>query len=200
MPPPESPFFGVPDPIVDLCTGLVDFVERAVGIRPDYAMDTLSLVDHYALDARKEVARRPELVDLTAQGLGAYFGEVARRNLGAFWKVPGPNFHDWQICGETAYVALNPIGVGYDALFGSTEHGGPSSQLKLAPEDEDAVKQRLDALPPVRPEEFSTLCTRLEALEIVMDCVRGEAGRRGYDEVTYGPADYGGAPLRLQDF
>lgn len=197
---PESPFSGVPTPIVELCNGLVDFVERAVGIRPDYAMDTLSIVDHYAVQARSEVSQRPELVDLTAQGLGAYFGEVARRNLGAFWKVPSPNFHDWQICGETAYVAINPIGVGYDALFGSTEHSGPSSQLKLAPEDQEPVKQRLDALPPVRPEEYATLCTRLETLEIVMDCVRGEAGRRGYEDVTYSPHDYGAAPLRLQDF
>jgi hypothetical protein len=195
----SSRFLGVPQPIVDLACNLVDFVERSVGIRPDFSMDTLSIVDHYATIARAEVEKRPELADLTAQALGAYFGEVARRNLGAFWIVPGPNFNDWSLCGETAYVSINPIGVGYDALFDSNTHGGPTSPLKVSAEDRVEVARRLDQLPPVRDSEFFTLCTRLEVLEIAMDCIRGQSDSRGYTEVTYSAEDYGSGLRPLSD-
>ncbi len=188
---PQSPFFNVPQNIIDLSGSLVDFVERALGIRPDFSMETLSLVDHYALQARAEVAHRPEALDLTAQALGAYFGEVVRRNLGAFWVLPSPNYHDWALCGETAYISINPIGVGYDALLGSTDHSGPSSQLKLSGQDRDQLVSRLESLPALGDDEYFTLCTRLEVLEIAMDCIRGQASARGYDEITYSADDYG---------
>jgi len=195
----ESPFFNVPQNIIDLSGSLVDFVERAVGIRPDFSMETLSLVDHYALAARAEVARRPEILDLTAQALGAYFGEVVRRNLGAFWVLPSPNYHDWTLCGETAYVSINPIGVGYDALLGSTDHSGPSSQLKLSGQDRAQLVIRLENLPETAEGEYFTLCTRLEVLEIAMDCIRGQATARGYDEITYTAEDYGTGVRGLQE-
>jgi hypothetical protein len=190
MPSNNSPFFGVPQPVVDLAGSLVDFVERAIGFRPDFSSETLSLVDHYAAEARSVVKNRPEVLDLTAQALGAYFGEVARRHLGAFWVVPGSNLNDWTLCGESAYVSINPIGVGYDALLGSTEHSGPSSHLKLSGEDRAEVIRRLDQLPTVSEGEFFTLCTRLEVLEIVMDSIRAQANLRGYSEVTYSAEDY----------
>lgn len=196
----ESPFFGVPQQIVELAGSLTDFVEKAVGIRPDFSPDTLSIVDHYAAEARKELENRPELADLTGQALGAYFGEVVRRSEGALWQVPSPNFHDWKLCGVSAYVSINPIGVGYDALRGGTDHQGPASALKLAPEDREAVQNRLANLPEVPDEEYYTLCTRLEVLQIVMDAVRGEQSRRGYDEMTFTEDDYEGDLRPLGDY
>ncbi len=196
----ESPFFGVPQQIVDLASSLTDFVEKAVGIRPDFSPDTLSLVDHYAQEARKEVENRPELADLAGQALGAYFGEVVRRSEGAFWHIPSPNFHDWKLNGVSAFVSINPIGVGYDCLFGRTEHHGPASALRLAPEDQKAVQERLDNLPEVPPEEFYTLCTRLEVMQIVMEAVRAEQSRRGYDEMVFSEDDYGAGLRPLGDY
>lgn len=187
---PQSPFFGVPTQIVDLSSSLVDFVERATGIRPDFTPETLSIVDHYALIVRKEIETRPELHDLAGQALGAYFGEVVRRSEGAFWQVPSPNMNDWRICGISAFLAVNPIGVGYDALVGSTDHSGPSSQLKLATEDRQAVDARLDNLPPVEESEFYSLCTRLEAIQIAMEAVRALASSRGYEDMVYTEEDY----------
>lgn len=197
---PESPFFGVPQQIVDLSSSLTDFVEKALGIRPDYSPETLSIVDHYALLTRKELESRPELADLTGQALGAYFGEVLRRSEGAFWQVPTPNFHDWQLCGLTAFVSVNPIGVGYDALLGNTDHLGPNSAFKVAPEDREAVKERLERLPEVPESEYYTLCTRLEALQIVMEAVRAEQSRRGYDDMVFSAEDYGGGVRALGDY
>lgn len=186
----SGPFEGVPLAVADLCQATGDFVERSVGIRPDYTPDTLSLVDHYATVARQELRRRPEVLDVTAQAIGAYFGEVVRRSLVGFWRLPSANQHDWQICGQAAFVAINPLGVGYDAVRLGTDHGGPSSQLKVAPEDRQAVEQRLATVPPVAEEDFYTLCTRHEVLEIVMEAVRSEAERRGYDEILYDEDDY----------
>lgn len=197
---PESPFAGVPQQIVDLSCSLTDFVEKALGIRPDFSPDTLSLVDHYALLARKEMENRPEVADLTGQALGAYFGEVLRRSEGAFWQLPSPNFHDWQLCGMTAFVSVNPIGVGYDALHGNTGHAGPNSSLKVAPEDRDTVQNRLARLPAVPDDEFYTLCTRLEVLQIVMEAVRGEQSRRGYDDMVFAADDYSGELRPLGDY
>ncbi len=197
---PESPFFGVPQQIVELAGSLTDFVENAVGIRPDFSPDTLSIVDHYAAEARKQLESRPELADLTGQALGAYFGEVVRRSEGGFWQIPSPNFHDWKLCGVTAFMTINPIGVGYDALFGGTDHHGPASALKLAPEDREAVEHRLANLPEVPADEYYALCTRLEVVQIVMDAVRGQQSRRGYDEVTFTADDYEGELRPLGDY
>lgn len=196
----ESPFFGVPEQIVDLAGNLADFVEKAVGIRPDFSPDTLSIVDHYAAEARKDLKNRPELADLTGQALGAYFGEVFRRSEGAFWQLPSPNFHDWKLCGVSAFVSINPIGVGYDALYGGTDHHGPASALKLAPEDQEAVQTRLANLPEVPADEYYTLCVRLETMQIVMDAVRAEQSRRGYDEMTFTADDYEGLLRPLGDY
>lgn len=186
----SGPFEGVPASIVDLCQSASDFVERSVGIRPDFTPETLSLVDHYAQIAREELQNRPEVLDVTAQAIGAYFGEVVRRELAGFWRIPSANQNDWQICGRAAFVAINPLGVGYDAIRQGTDHSGPSSQLKVAPEDRQAVEQRLANLPPVAETDFYTFCTRLEVLEVVMEVARAEAQKRGYDEILYDEDDY----------
>jgi hypothetical protein len=194
--PARTGFEGVPEQIVDLCRSLTDFVERAVGIRPDYTPETLPLVDHYVREARGVVAERPELLDLSAQAVGAYFGEVVRRHLVGFWSVPSPNLHDWQVCGEAAFVAINPIGVGYDALAQGSEHGGPSSQVKLAAEDRALVEARLAELPVVREDDYYLLSLRYEVLELTMEAVRAQATERGYGDTTYTVEDY--APLPPQ--
>ena len=189
--PETGPFAGVPDAIVQLCGSLTDYVEAAVQIRPDYTPETLPLVDHYAQTVGGVLRDRPEVLDLSAQAIGAYFGEVVRRHLAGFWIVPSQNKNDWLVCGEVAFVAFNPIGVGYDAAVSSTDHHGPSSQLKLAHEDRALVAARLEQLPQVRDTDYFSLSTRYDVLEIVMEAVRAQAGARGYDEVTYDARDYG---------
>lgn len=183
-------FEGVPEPVVELALGCVQYVQRSLQFELDFEPETLPLVDHYVRQVRTELARRPELLGLIAPAVGAYFGEVVRRHLRGFWRVPSSNVHDWQVCGKAAFLAINPIGVGYDALAGSEEHDGPRSMLRLAPEDRDRVRERFDALPPVEEDEFYALTTRLEALEIAMEAVRSELIRRGYDEVEFDEEDY----------
>lgn len=189
----------MPLPIRDLCQSLTDFVERAVGIRPDFTPETLPLVDHYAKLTRESLSERPEVLDLAAQGLGAYFGEVVRRHLAGFWVVPSPNFHDWLVCGRAAFVAINPIGVGYEALVFGGESPGPSSQLRLASKDREFVELRLKSLPEVPEEEFFSLATRFDVLHIVYDAVLGKAESEGLGEASYELEDYGFSTAILED-
>lgn len=181
----------VPEPVVDLCRSLSDFVHQAIGYRPDYTPETLPFVDHYLNEARRTLDGRPEIVDLMAQAAGAYFGEVVRRTLTGFWRVPTPNFHDWQLCGEAAYFAFNPIGIGYEIVTRGGEHSGPSSAVRLSAEDVELVRARLLALPEEREEAYYTLSTRYEFLEIVAEAVRAQAENRGYTEMMYSDEDYG---------
>jgi hypothetical protein len=183
-------FEGVPEPVVELALGCVQYVQRSLQFELDFEPETLPLVDHYVRQVRAELPRRPELLGLIAPAVGAYFGEVVRRHLRGFWRVPSGNVHDWQVCGKAAFLAINPMGVGYDAIAGSEEHDGPRSVLRLAPEDRDRVRERFDALPPVDEDEYYALTTRLEALEIAMEAVRSELIRRGYDEVEFDEEDY----------
>jgi hypothetical protein len=180
----------VPEPVVELCQSLSDFVEASLGIRPDFTPETLPLVDHYVAEARGNLEARPEILDLTAQAVGAYFGEVVRRHLAGFWHVPTPNHHDWLLCGESAYFAINPIGVGYESVTGRPDQEGPSSAIKLANEDREAVHAKLANLPPVPESEYYSLSARLEVLETVVDVVLGLAQERGYGETTYDSRDY----------
>ena len=195
-PPPQAPantpgtWENVPGPVVDLCQSLSDFVEAALGIRPDFTPETLPLVDHYVTEARMNLEGRPEVLDLVAQGVGAYFGEVVRRHLAGFWHVPSPNHHDWLLCGESAYFAINPIGVGYETVTGRPDHDGPSPAIKLANEDREAVHAKLANLPPVPESEYYSLSARLEVLETVVDVVLALSQDRGYGETTYDARDY----------
>lgn len=182
-------FEGVPESIVDLCRSMTDFVERTVGIRPDYTPDTLPLVDHYVREARAELERKPAVTDLTAQALGAYFGEVVRRAFTGFWSLPSPNYHDWQLLGQAAFFAFNPIGVGYEVLTRG-QHGGPSSELRMAKEDTDLVRARLLSLPEEREESYYSLSTRFEVIELAVECIRAQAESRGYSDMSYDLEDY----------
>jgi hypothetical protein len=187
---PEDELEPAPEPIAELAASCSSYVRRAVGFDLDGTPETLPLLDHYLGTVRATLDGRPELADLLVRATGAYFGEVARGRMNGFWLVPSGNVHDWRVCGRTAYLHLNPIGVAYDALFASTEHGGPRATLHLLPEDRDVVERRLSALPEVDEAEYHALSTRFEVIEIVLAIVRELSAGRGYADTEYDERDY----------
>lgn len=179
-----------PDEILELSRTAVEYVARSLGTTPDFSPETLPILDHYARQVRDTLGERPQLLELLARATGAYFGEVARHVIDGFWLLGSNNLHDWRLCTRSAYLHFNPFGVAFDVLSASTEHGGPRSNLDLAPEDRDAVDARLRALPPVSEDDYYTFSTRLEVLEIALDAVRRSMQQRGYGETTYDERDY----------
>jgi hypothetical protein len=180
----------VPEPIAELVRACLDYVKRALGTDLDFTPETLPLLDHYLSEARAEVTAKPELAELTAHAAGAYFGEVLRRQMRGFWRTPSASLHDFQVCSSVAFVAINPFGVAYDALFAGTDHGGPRSNLRLAAEDQGYIAARLATVPEVPEDQFFLLTTRIEVIEITVEALRARLEEQGYSETEYTPQDY----------
>jgi hypothetical protein len=170
-----------------ICT---QYVHRAIGVELDLCPETLPVLDHYVDQVRRDASERPELVGLIAPVVGAYFGEVARRHLDLFWRLPSADAQTWQLCGRSVFLALSPIGVAYDVLCWSTEHAGPSSELRLAPDERELVDQRLANLPSVTEKEYFMLATRLEAIEITSEALRAQMLRAGSADIEFDRRDY----------
>jgi hypothetical protein len=179
-----------PEPIADLVRACLDYVKRSLGTDLDFTPETLPLLDHYLSEVREELSAKPELAQLTAHAAGAYFGEVLRRQMQGFWRLPSGNLHDFQVCSSVAFVSINPFGVAYDALYGTTEHDGPRSNLRLAPEDHPYIAARLATVPEVPEEQYYLLSTRIEVIEITVEALRARLEEEGYAELEYTPEDY----------
>jgi hypothetical protein len=179
-----------PEAIVELVRACLDYVKRSLGTELDFTPETLPLLDHYLSEVREELTAKPELVELTAHAAGAYFGEVLRRQMKGFWRMPSSSLHDFQVCSSVAFVSINPFGVAYDALYGSTEHGGPRSNLKLAPEDHGYIAARLATVPELPEDQFYLLTTRIEVVDITVEALRARLEEEGYSETEYTPEDY----------
>ncbi len=160
-----------PAEVVELVTALRGYVHRAVGLDVDGTPETLPLVDHYVELVRTERAQRPEVVALVTPALGAYFGELLRQRIGGFWRLPSMDVHRWRVCSRQVRLAVNPVGIAYEALFRGEPHQGPSAEVELDADERELVAARLAALPGVREEEYYLLSTRLEVLEIVADAL-----------------------------
>lgn len=180
----------VPTPIDELAQTCVSYVHRALGVTLDFEPETLAVLDHYASTVRAEVGRNPALAAVIAPAVGAYFGEVVRARLSGFWRLPSANPQDWTVCSRVAYLAINPLGVGYDAIYGGTDHDGPRSTLRIAPEDSEYLDERLAALPPVAEDEYFFLTTRFEVLEVATEALRAKMEQEGYGGTEYTVEDY----------
>lgn len=180
----------IPAAVDELARSCVRFVYAAVGFELDFSHETLPLLDHYLLEAREQIASRPEAAPLVAQSLGAYFGQVLAAELSGFWRVPGPDSHAWLLCLQPVFLAVNPIGIGYDVLFAGARHDGPSPELRVARADREFVEQRLEALPPEQEQDYYTFATRFDALHVVADALAGQMQSQGLEDVSFELADY----------
>jgi hypothetical protein len=179
-----------PDPIPEYVNACLDYVRRALGFELDFSPETLGVLDHYVGTVRGTLSDRPELAPLVARATGAYFGEVVRGVIPGFWRIPSASVHDFQLCSRVAFLWVNPVGVAYDALFSGTDHDGPRSLLRSAPEDREFLERRLATLPPVPEQEYYLFTTRLEVLEVANEALGARLEEQGY----------GGAELTEDDY
>lgn len=183
-----------PAAVLDLAEACVRFVERAVGVKLDFTVETLPLLDHYVAGARDVLSGRArptegEPVDLVAQAAGAYLGEVMRRRYPCWWRV-GSEGVDHRLEFHRLYLVVQPVTLIHEALALDAEKGVHElGGFDMDEDDKEAAMARLAELPEVPFEEFVAPSTRVEVLDIVIDAVRvlhAQAGR----PLALEPSDY----------
>jgi hypothetical protein len=179
----------IPPPIGELSEACVRFVQQALGVRLDFEPETLPVLDHYVATRRAELTDKPESMGLVARMVGSYFGEVVRRHVASFWHVPSDDPSTWEIRLMPVYLAFHPVGVAYDAITHGDQEG-PTEYLRIEEEDRDAIEARLAELPVASDEEFFSLSTRLEVLEIAVDAIKARMMSSGLGEVSFSDEDY----------
>jgi hypothetical protein len=185
---------GPPPDIVEYVTACLEYVRRALGFELDFTAETLPVLDHYVSTVRETLTERPEIAELVTRATGAYFGEVVRGVVPGFWRIPSASVHDWQLCSRVAFLWVNPVGIAYDALHGSSEHDGPRSMLRCAPEDRTYLEHRLSTLPPVPEDQYFLFSTRLEVLEVANEALHARLEEQGYGDTELTEDDYAAAP------
>jgi hypothetical protein len=182
-----------PEAVAELALACVRFVRAAIGVSLDFRPETLPVLDHYLASRRDELlaarASNPEAMGIVARAAGAYFGEVVRAHFRSFWHLPSDDPASWELRFESVYLSVNPLAVVYDAISHGDEEG-PVAHLELDDEDREAVAARLQELPPAPDEEFFSLATRLEVLEIAVDVSKARMMASGLGEVSFSSEDY----------
>jgi Family of unknown function (DUF6278) len=179
-----------PAEVAELAAACVRFTTARYGVMPDFTPDTLSLVDQWLRDARREIEERPETVQVVQAAAGAYLGEVVRRAFGARW-VTGEDHAGWLLCMSTVYCAFNPIGMAREALMLDAAEGW-HAHFELDPGEKDLIEARLAALPEVADEDFYSPSTRFDVVNIVVDALREHMRSSGLGDVRFTPQDYEG--------
>lgn len=188
---PDEPVLGeIPGEILELAESGRQFALSAVGVELDYDAETLPILDEYLRIASGGVKDRPQLEPLVAKTVAAYFGEVARRRLDGFWRRREDPNDPWELCARRAFLSLSPLGVVLEVLEKSSEHDGPSGELRLAPDDRELAEQRLARLPEVSEDEYYLLSTRLEVIETVYEAIREQMQREGRESLVFEESDY----------
>lgn len=181
-----------PEEIAELAEACVTYVERETKIKLDYTPETLPLVDHWLRERRSQVVgEKDEVLALVAGPVGAYLGEVARRQLPLRWFAPKGDFRRWRIELENVFLSMNPIGAAMEALA-LQEIEGWGADLRTRPQDESRARAALENLPEMELDEYFAPSTRLEVLQIVADAL---SATNDDDETEprkkFGDADYG---------
>lgn len=203
--PAESALLGAEPPpaIQDLADACVRFVERAVGVRLDYTLETLPLLDHYLAAARETLTEKKKAAEgqagedatptlsIVAQAAGAYFGEVVRRRHASWWRLDAdPAEHRLEF--HHLHLVVLPVTLMLDVLTLDPSGKGPAnfSGFELDEADRGAAAARLAELPPVPLEEYVSPSTRLEVIDIVVDAVRAFHMAEGIPAQALEPDDY----------
>jgi hypothetical protein len=180
----------IPERITELVGSCIRFVHTSVGADLDLTHETLPILDHYLRLSRAEIGPRPEALPLIAQATGVYFGHVLAIEYGGQWRVPTPDVHEWRLYFQSFFMLLNPVGVAYELLRESVDHGGPSATPQFSRDERSLVEARLAALPEVEQDEYYSFSTRYDALQLCIEVLREAQHGAGLEDVTYEWGDY----------
>jgi len=177
-----------PDAVVELAASCARFVHAKYGIPMDGTSDTLSLLDQYIREARADILAKPETLDLLQATIGAYLGEVIRREFGGEWFAKGAH-EAWRLQMATAYLTFNPIGMAREALL-LEESDGFHAHLETDPADREELERRLSALPEVEDDEFYSPSNRFDVVSIAIEALHAKMVANGLGDVRFTADDY----------
>jgi hypothetical protein len=176
-----------PELILELSDACVRFVERAIGIRLDYTADTLPILDHYLQSAAS--VDRDEIINLVGPAAGAYFGEVVRLQLGAKrWHLEDEH-EGWRLEFEHVFLTFNPVGAALEAIW-RHEVEGYGANVAVLPEADASVKDSLERMGDVRPDDYFRLAVRFEVIEQVAELLTEIAAHKNETHRRFGPEVY----------
>lgn len=196
-------------PLVDaLCAALNEQIERALGVSLDRSATSLAYVDHYLSLARKE--ERPEILTLLATQGGAYFGEVIRETIGAFWLGDGKDPRRLRLFITPQWLYLAPIDLAYEAIvcdnldpederhpagdvldtaFHLQTRPGPDA-APSSKTDEQWVADRLEQSPLLSPQDYHSLTGRFETMQLILELLAAKRIAEGQDPKECTLQDY----------
>jgi hypothetical protein len=146
------------------------------------------MVDHYVDEARTSLSEHPETLPLTAHAIGAYLGEVVRRNHACWWRIDHDDPGAWRLEFREVLLTFYPVQVAYAALERADEE--LFSGFELPPEDRESLCERLAQLPAVSEQEYYAPSTHLDVLDIAVDALLARRAREPAMVRAYEPADY----------
>ncbi len=182
-----------PTEVLDLAMACVQFVDRAIGVRLDFTVETLPILDHYLAEARKTLRSKaehePALV--VASAAGAYVGEVVRRRFPSFWVLTPADQTEHRLQFMRLFLTVKPVIWVMDALTWEDAHGADGAlAMILEPDDRKFVAPRLAELPAVTDEEFVRPSTRVEVLDIVVEAITTKQSADGDPPLSLEAEDY----------
>jgi len=168
----------LPAQIRDWAEACRTYVKEALGIELDYKPETLPLLDHYV--RTKAQPSTQEVRELLTPTLGAYFGEVVRRNLdadGVRWHAPPGAFEQYRVEFDAFFLCFNPLGVALEVLLGDDAEGY-GAHFQLLDQSRPAVEAALAQNDSVSADDYYTFTMRYETLELVVSVLLGLEAQR----------------------
>lgn len=172
------PFFApAPSAVADLSDACCRFVEKAVGMAPDFSPETLPVVDHYARTLPPDASR--EVLSLIVPATGAYFGEVVRRSYpGVHWHCPDEDYAAYRLQFERVYLTFNPLGVALEVLT-RKDAGDWHAHFDVQARDRPTVEESLQAVRGVREDDYYRFAVRYEAIDQIVHLLQALQEQRG---------------------
>ncbi|RMH36449.1 MAG: hypothetical protein D6689_22505 [Deltaproteobacteria bacterium] len=158
-----------PREIDEYAQNLVEYVERALGVRLDYASETLPVLDHYVRQVPTDHPGARALVIATA---GAYYGEVVRARVGGSWVEHGEP-GNWRLV-LPGGLSFSPAGFVAAAIAGG-EVDDYDTGFDAPPKMRHHFEAALDAMAPMTEREYYSLSTRFDTIEHLQDVVLARA-------------------------
>jgi len=156
-----------------------DFIERTVGLRPEFDSETLPLLDHYV---RQAETAKAETVVLVAATAGTYFGEVVRRTLGGSWSITDENDPaEWRLV-LPGGLSFAPAGFAAAAIL-RDELDDYDTGFDAPPKMRAFLEELLESLPPVTEEQFFELSSRFDTIEHVQEVMLAYAAQRTEEDI-----------------